>query len=88
MKQLIFLHKPLLRKHNQSLLRWVEMDRIIRNWIKLDRMDQTRSKWAKLDQTELNGLKWTKVYRTRPKCFTGVAQYIGAYEQYMLRFNF
>ena len=78
MKQLIFLHKPLLRKQNQSRLRWVEKDRIIRNWIKLDRMDQTRSKWAKLDQTELNGLKWTKVDRTRPKCFTDVAQYIGA----------
>ena len=78
MKQLIFLHKPLLRKHNQSRLRWVEMDRIIQNWIKLDRMDQTRSRWAKLDQTELNGLKWTKVNRTRPKYFTNVAQYTGA----------
>ena len=73
MKQLIFLHKPLLRKHIQSRLRWVEMDRIIRNWIKLDRMDQTRS--AKLDQIELNGLKWTKVDRTRLKCFTDMAQY-------------
>ena len=41
-------------------------------------MDQTQSKWAKLDQTELNGLKWTKVDRTRPKCFTDVAQYVGA----------
>ena len=68
MKQLIFLHKPLLQKHNQSRLRWVEMDRIIWNWIKLDR----------LDQTKLNGLKWIKVDRTRPKYLTDVAQYIGA----------
>ena len=33
---------------------------------------------AKLDQTELYGLKWTKVDRSRLKCFTDVAQYIGA----------
>ena len=48
------------------------------NYTELDQMDQTWSKWAKLDQTELNGLKWTKVDRTRPKCYTDVAQYIGA----------
>ena len=41
-------------------------------------MSQTQSKWDKLDQTELNGLKWTKVNGTKPKCFTDVAQSIGA----------
>ena len=44
-------------------------------------MDQTRLRWAKLDQIELKGLKWTKVYRTRPKYFTDVTQYIGAPKQ-------
>ena len=60
MKQLIFLHKPLLPKHNQSRLRWVEMDQIIWNWTNLDRMDQICSKWTKLNQIKLNKLKWTK----------------------------
>ena len=54
------------------------MDRIIQNWTKLDRINQTRSKWAKLDQTKLNGLKWTKVNGTKPKCFADVAEYIEA----------
>ena len=77
MKQLIFLHNPLLQKHNQSRLGWAEMDQIIRNWTKLDRMNQTRSKWTKLDKTKLNGLKWTKVDGTRPICFVDVTQYVG-----------